>query len=78
MDDDSKKTGRSYEEDLEELTKLVDGIGAEDCPLDSLEEMVKKAAYLIRTLRRRLTSTETTVREILDQLEEETKDRTSS
>lgn len=62
-----KKT--TYEEDLEELTRLVDQIGEEDCPVDQLEERVKRAADLIRSLRERLSSTETTVQEVLADLE---------
>jgi exodeoxyribonuclease VII small subunit len=67
VDSNSKKT--TYEEDLEELTQLVDEIGREDCPVDQLEIKVKRAAYLIRSLRERLASTETTVQEVLSELE---------
>ncbi|OPL18611.1 MAG: hypothetical protein AVO35_04575 [Candidatus Aegiribacteria sp. MLS_C] len=63
-----KKT--TYEEDLEELTRLVDRIGEEDCPVDQLEERVRRAADLIRSLRERLSATETTVREVLGGLED--------
>ena len=68
VDSNSKKT--TYEEDLEELTQLVDEIGREDCPVDQLEIKVKRAAYLIRSLRKRLASTESTVQEVLSELEE--------
>jgi exodeoxyribonuclease VII small subunit len=60
----------TYEEDLEELTALVDDIGQEACPVDQLEIRVKRAADLIRSLRGRLASTETTVQEVLNELEE--------
>lgn len=60
----------TYEENLDELTKLVDEIGREDCPVDHLEIKVQQAADLIRGLRNRLTSTETTVQEVLKELEE--------
>lgn len=66
--DTEKRT--TYEEDLEELTRLVDRIGEEDCPVDQLEERVKRAADLIRSLRERLSSTETIVKEVLADLEE--------
>jgi len=59
----------TYEESLEELTNLVDEIGREDCPVDQIEIKVKRAADLIRNLRERLTSTETTVREVLSEIE---------
>jgi exodeoxyribonuclease VII small subunit len=60
----------SYEEGLEELTRLVDEIGRDDCPVDQLEVRVRKAADLLKELRRRLASTEVTVKEVLDDLEE--------
>jgi len=63
--------GLSYEEGLEELTRLVDEIGREDCPVDQLETKVRRAADLLRELRRRLTATEVTVREVLEGLAEE-------
>lgn len=61
---------RTYEEDLEELTRIVDEIGDEECPVDKLESRVQRAAELIEKLRARLSSTETTVREVLKGLEE--------
>lgn len=67
VDSNGKKT--TYEEDLEELTQLVDEIGQEDCPVDKLEVMVKRAADLIGSLRERLASTESTVQEVLSELE---------
>jgi len=60
----------TYEKNLEELTKLVDEIGQEDCPVDQLEIKVKRAADLIKNLRERLAATETTVREVMKDLEE--------
>lgn len=69
MNDGSDKKA-TYEDNLEELTKLVDEIGQEDCPVDQLEIKVKRAADLIRNLRERLASTESTVQEVLSELEE--------
>ena len=74
MNDGTANEVRTYEEDLEELTKLVDEIGQDDCPVDQLENKVKQAADLIRGLRERLTSTETTVQEVLNKLEESGRD----
>ncbi len=70
-----KNTGdkTSYEDYLEELTSLVDEIGRDDCPVDQLEIKVRRAADLIRKLRERLTSTETTVQEVLKELENDRK-----
>jgi len=70
MNDTSGIKEATYEENLDELTKLVDEIGREDCPVDHLENKVQQAADLIRSLRNRLTSTETTVQEVLKELEE--------
>lgn len=61
--------GGSYEEDLEELTRIVDEIGREDTPVDLLETRVRRAATLIRSLRARLDATEATVRDVLADLE---------
>ncbi|MCK5064400.1 MAG: exodeoxyribonuclease VII small subunit [Candidatus Fermentibacteraceae bacterium] len=63
----------SYEEYLEELTGLVDEIGRDDCPVDQLEIKVRRAADLIRNLRERLASTETTVQEVIKELENDRK-----
>ena len=59
----------SYEEGLEELTRLVDEIGRDDCPVDQLEVKVRNAADLLKELRKRLASTEVTIREVLEGLE---------
>lgn len=66
-----EKNNTTYEDDLDELTRLVDQIGEEDCPVDQLESKVRRAADLIRSLRERLAATETTVREVLGDLEVE-------
>jgi exodeoxyribonuclease VII small subunit len=63
----------SYEEYLEELTSLVDEIGRDDCPVDQLEIKVRRAADLIQNLRERLASTETTVQNVLKELENDRK-----
>jgi exodeoxyribonuclease VII small subunit len=68
MIDVSTEKRPSYEEDLQELTRLVDQIGEEDCPVDQLEDKVRRAADLIRSLRERLSATETTVQEVLSGL----------
>ncbi len=65
-----KKITPSYEDDIEELTSLVDEIGKDDLPVDLLEGKVKRAAELIRSLRERLSATETAVKEVLEDLKE--------
>jgi exodeoxyribonuclease VII small subunit len=67
----TKKKDGSFEEKLAELTRIVDTIGRDDCPVDDLEAMVRRAVELIRTLRSRLSATEISVREVLAELEAE-------
>jgi exodeoxyribonuclease VII small subunit len=67
--DDKKQT--TYEQQMEELTEIVDQIGREDCPVDELESRVRRAADLIRALRKRLSETEMAVTEVLEELEED-------
>ena len=64
----TRRKGPSFEEQMEELTAIVDGVGREECPLDELESRVRRAAELIRERRARLSSTEMSVREVLDGL----------
>lgn len=73
MTEKNTNDGASYEDNLEELTNLVDEIARDDCPVDQLEIKVRRAADLIRNLRGRLASTETTVQEVLKELENDRK-----
>ncbi|MBD3369728.1 exodeoxyribonuclease VII small subunit [Candidatus Fermentibacteria bacterium] len=66
MTDDSEER---YEDQMEELTRIVDQIGRSDCPIDELESKVKRAAELIKSLRKRLRDTEMTVKEVLADLQ---------
>jgi len=66
MGDDKKPT---YEDELAELTALVDEISGENCPVDTLEQKVGRAAELIKDLRGRLASTELTVKNVLTEIE---------
>lgn len=67
---DKKKTNDSpsYEDDIKELTDLVDEIGKDDLQVDMLESKVRRAAELIKSLRRRLSATEIAVKEVLEDL----------
>lgn len=67
-----RRKAPTFEEMMEELSGIVDSIGRDDCPVDELDERVKRAAFLIRTLRSRLETTEVSVREILGGLSGET------
>jgi exodeoxyribonuclease VII small subunit len=66
-----KSNGMTYEQQMEELTEIVDQIGREDCPVDELESRVRRAADLIRGLRARLAKTELAVSEVLRELDKE-------
>jgi len=65
----SDKKEMTYEQQMEELTEIVDQIGREDCPVDELESRVRRAADLIRALRERLSQTELAVTEVLEELD---------
>jgi|GEM_PF-472796 len=64
----TRKKDGSFEEKMAELTRLVDTIGRDDCPVDELEAMVRRSVELIRSLRNRLEATEISVREVLAEL----------
>jgi len=64
-----KAKNRSYAEMMDELTRLVDEIGREDCPVDGLESRVARAAELIGLLREKLKATETAVTNVLSGLD---------
>ncbi len=64
-----KTKNQSYAEMMEELNRLVDEVGREDCPVDGLETRVARAAELIGLLRERLKATEMAVKSVLSTLE---------
>jgi len=59
----------TYSQMLTELTRIVDSVSRDDCPVDELEEKVQRAGLLIKTLRQRLKKTETSVSEMLIEIE---------
>jgi len=59
----------SYAEMMDELTRIVDEVGRDDCPVDGLETRVARAAQLIGLLRERLKATETAVKNVLSGLD---------
>ncbi len=64
-----KEKTDTYAEMMAELTRIVDEVGREDCPVDGLETRVARAAELIKLLRERLKSTEIAVKSVLADLE---------
>lgn len=61
----------SYTEAFEELQSLVNEIEAGEISVDQLSEKVRRAAYLIKLCKQKLTSTEEDVNKILKELEGE-------
>lgn len=67
-----------YTEAFEELQKIVSDIEEGQISVDELSDKVKRAAYLIRICKARLTATETDVNQILKELEGGTDSRTTT
>ncbi|TSA26781.1 MAG: exodeoxyribonuclease VII small subunit [Bacteroidetes bacterium] len=61
----------TYTEAYEELQALVDEIETGEISVDQLSEKVKRAAFLIKLCKQKLTSTEEEVNKILKELEGE-------
>jgi len=59
----------SYTEAFEELQALVHDLETGEISVDQLSEKVKRAAFLIRICKQKLTSTEEDVNKILKELE---------
>ncbi|MGD0885114.1 MAG: exodeoxyribonuclease VII small subunit [Thermodesulfovibrionales bacterium] len=68
----SKSRQISYSQALTELEKIVGEIESEEIDVDALAEKVKRAAYLIKSCRGRLRSTEEDVKKALTEVEEGT------
>lgn len=62
--------GEKYSDMLAELNGLVEKLGRDDCPVDELEVMVRRASELIKALKARLTATEESVSSMLRELED--------
>ncbi|MCK9205008.1 MAG: exodeoxyribonuclease VII small subunit [Bacteroidales bacterium] len=61
----------TYTEAFEELQNLVNEIETGEISVDQLAEKVKRASFLIKLCRQKLTSTEEDVNKILKELEGE-------
>ncbi len=62
----------NYEEAFTELQEIVEEIEKGEISVDTLSEKVKRAAFLIKICKTKLSSTEEDVNKILKELEEET------
>lgn len=60
----------NYTQAFEELQQIIREIEDEEISVDKLSEKVKRAALLIKQCRKKLTTTEEDVNEILRELEE--------
>ena len=68
----SRSKQLSYSQALKELEEIVGEIESETADLDSLEEKVRRAAFLIKFCRDKLRNTEEEVKKILSEIEEST------
>jgi exodeoxyribonuclease VII small subunit len=64
----------NYKASFDELQKIVTEMENGEVPVDELSEKVKRAAYLIKICKEKLTSTEEDVNNILKELEAKTGD----
>ncbi len=61
----------SYDQAVKELEKIIQKMDSGDMAVDELSENVKKAAELLRQCRKKLRSTEESVKKILEEIDEE-------
>jgi exodeoxyribonuclease VII small subunit len=66
----SRSKQLSYSQALTELEGIVGEIESENTDLDTLEEKIRRAAFLINFCRDRLRNTEGEVKKILSEIEE--------
>jgi len=66
----------SYREAIEELEAIVQEIEGETIDVDVLTEKVKRATYLIKLCRKKLRDTDSNVKRILKEFEEEEDEET--
>lgn len=58
----------SYNEAITELKKILDILQSDNCDIDSMVALTKRATELIAECRARLTTTETELQAVLDKL----------
>lgn len=61
----------TYEKALEELEQILRSMQSDQCDIDKLASMTKRATELLAACRSKLTATEAELREILSKLESE-------
>lgn len=60
----------TYEKAVTELDQILRTIQSDNCDIDKLTTLTRRATELLSTCRKRLTSTEAELRQILSSLEE--------
>lgn len=61
----------TYERALEELEQILRAMQSDQCDIDKLASMTKRATELLAACRSKLTATESELREILSKIESE-------
>lgn len=61
---------QTYEQSLAELNKIIQQMQSDQCDIDKLASMTKRAAELLVTCRSKLTATEEELRQILATMQE--------
>lgn len=60
----------TYEQSLDELNKIIRQMQSDQCDIDKLAAMTRRAAELLTTCRAKLTATEEELRQILASMQE--------
>lgn len=60
----------TYEQSLAELNKIIQQMQSDQCDIDKLASMTKRAAELLASCRSKLTATEEELRQILATMQE--------
>lgn len=60
----------TYEKALAELEQILKAMQSDQCDIDKLASMTKRATELLAACRSKLTATESELREILDSMEQ--------
>ena len=58
----------SYNQALSELETILRKLQSDNCDIDSMVELTRRASQLIRDCRARLTTTETELKQVLESL----------
>lgn len=60
----------TYEQSLDELNKIIRQMQSDQCDIDKLASMTRRAAELLASCRAKLTATEEELRQILASMQE--------